>query len=148
VEVEGWRDVAYLHPEAARPRAVHAATVLSPFDSLVFFRPRIERLFDFRYRLELYTPAPKRTFGYYVLPFLLGDRLVGRLDLKADRQASLLRVPAAWAEDGVHHGEVAEAMARELVALSAWLGLGDVVVAEKGNLAGALASAVNLAATA
>jgi len=145
VEIEGWKDVAYVHPEAARPRAAVASTVLSPFDSLVFFRPRVERLFGFRYRLEIYTPAPKRTYGYYVLPFLLGDRLVGRLDLKSDRQSGVLRVPAAWAEDGVDHGEVAESMARELVGLSAWLGLGDVDVAEKGNLADHLAKAVNRA---
>lgn len=148
VEVEGWREPAYLHREAARPRRVHAATVLSPFDSLVFFRPRIERLWDFHYRIELYTPAPKRTYGYYVLPFLLGDRLVGRLDVKADRKAGVLRVPAAWAEAGVHHGEAAAAMATELSALASWLGLGEVVVADRGNLAGELGPAVRRAPTA
>jgi uncharacterized protein len=146
VEVEGWKDTAYLHPASRQPRRVVAATVLSPFDSLVWFRPRTERLFGFRYRLELYTPAPKRVFGYYVLPFLLDDRLVGRLDLKADRHAGVLRVPAAHVEPGADHREVAAAMAGELQALAAWLGLGDVVVADRGNLAGALRPAVSLAA--
>lgn len=142
VQVEGWAKPAYLHPEAKRPRRVQACALLSPFDPVCWFRDRTERLFGFRYRIEIYTPAPKRVYGYYVLPVLWGDALVGRLDMKADRAAGVLRVPAAHAEPGVPQAAVAADVAGELRRMADWLGLGSVEVADRGDLAPALRRAL------
>jgi uncharacterized protein YcaQ len=142
VTVDGWSDRAYLATAARRPRRVDARALLAPFDPLVFDRARVERLFGMRYRIEIYTPAPKRVYGYYVLPFLLGDTLVGRVDLKADRARATLVVHAAHGEDGVDRPAVAAALADELRLMADWLELERIEVRPAGDLAAALSSCV------
>ena len=144
VDVEGWSEPAYLHPEATLPRSVDACALVSPFDQAMWERSRVERLHDFRYTIEIYVPAPKRRYGYYVLPFLLGDTYVARVDLKADRRGRQLLVRSAHAEEdldrrGTDPGVVAERLAGELRAMAGWLGLDDVTVEARGDLAPILA---------
>ncbi len=138
VEVGGWNQPAYLAPDARRPRAIKANALLSPFDNLIWFRERAERLFDVRIRLEIYTPAHKRTYGYYVLPFLQGEAITARVDLKADRQTGVLRVLSAHREPAAN-AATAPALAAQLRLMAVWLNLASVAVAPSGDLAPSLA---------
>lgn len=140
VDVEGWGAPAYVLPGRSIPRRDSGTALLCPFDPLIFFRPRVERLFDFHYRIEIYTPAPKRQFGYYVWPFMLDGQLVGRVDLK--RADATLHVLGAFTEDGQDPVRVAAGLAPELVSMAGWLGLDSVAVGERGDLVAPLRAAL------
>lgn len=142
VEVDGWTAPAYLPAGQTIPRRDRGTALLCPFDPLIFFRPRVERLFDFHYRIEIYVPAPKRQFGYYVWPFLLDGRLVGRVDLKAERTEDRLHVVGAFSEPEQDTSRVAKAMAAELRTMASWLGLSDVSVGDRGDLTAQLSRAL------
>ena len=143
VEVEGWKQPAWMHPRARVPRRISGRALLSPFDSLVWERNRVERMWGFRYRIEIYVPKHKRVHGYYVLPFLLDGELVARVDLKSDRRAKTLLVQAAWGEDGIEVDHVCTELAAELVLLAGHLGLTEgVEVVGPGDLAADLSRAI------
>lgn len=143
VRVEGWRQPAWLHRDARRPRRIRATALLSPFDPLVWDRDRALRQFGFHYRIEIYTPAPDRVFGYYCLPILVDEALVGRVDLKADRAGRRLLVQAAWREDSpAGRGADPARIAALVRSAAAWQGLDDVTVTDRGSLAGELRTAL------
>jgi hypothetical protein len=135
VDVAGWKGPVYADPEMSLPRREPRSALLSPFDPVVWARDRAERLFDFHYRIEIYVPEPKRVYGYYVLPYLLDGELVARVDLKTDRQAGLLRVQGAYAEDGRDRKRIGSALRQDLEALAGWLGMSGIVEPRRGNLA-------------
>jgi uncharacterized protein len=145
VDVDGWSAPAYLHAGRSVPRLDRGTALLCPFDPLIFFRPRVERLFNFHYRIEIYTPAAKRQYGYYVWPLLVDGELMARVDLKADRAADTLRVVGAFGEpsaaDRAPRSRVAAALAGELGSMASWLGLGGFTVSGRGDLAGELRTA-------
>ena len=135
IDVDGWTAPAYLRTGQTVPRRDRGTALLCPFDPLIFFRPRLQRLFGFHYRIEIYTPAAKRQYGYYVWPVLLDGRLVGRVDLKADRGGALHAV-AAFIEPDEKPARVAAVLAGELRSMASWLGLSDVTVGERGDWPG------------
>jgi hypothetical protein len=137
-QVEGWAKPAYLHPEASAPRNLKGTALLSPFDNLVWCRPRVERLWDFHYRIEIYVPESKRVYGYYVLPFLMDGELVARVDLKTDRHDNVLRVKGAFAEPGIDRAAVGRALRSELETLTGWLEVDDLEIVANGDLSAAL----------
>ncbi|MDT5091918.1 MAG: uncharacterized protein QOH60_1281 [Mycobacterium sp.] len=143
VDVAGWTAPAYLRAGQIIPRSHRGTALLCPFDPLIFFRPRVERVFDFRYRIEIYTPAHKRQYGYYVWPFLLDGRLVGRVDLKAERAGDALVVVGAFLEPNERPARVAAALVTELTSMAAWLDLGKITVGERGDLVEPLALALD-----
>jgi uncharacterized protein YcaQ len=134
VEVEGWDKPGLMRPGTVLPRKAGGTALLSPFDNLIFYRPRVERIWGFHYRIEIYVPEPKRVHGYYVLPFLLDGDLVARVDLKTDRGRNALHVKGSFAEPGVDKSAVGRALRRELELVASWLGLDDVVVERNGDL--------------
>ena len=140
VTVSGWKGQAWLHRDARIPRRIEGAALLSPFDPVVWERARAERMFGFHYRIEIYTPEPKRVFGYYSLPVLVDDQLVGRIDLKSDRQARVLRVQSAWREAGAPAG-IEERIVPLLEATRVWQGLDSVSFTGRGDLSSTLADA-------
>jgi len=142
VEVDGWGQPAYMHADAQLPRSVAGRALLCPFDPLIWERARTERVFGFHYRIEIYVPEPKRAYGYYVFPLLVGDRIVGRFDLKADRKSRRLLVQASWVEPGEQLGPVAEHAATELHRMARWLDLDEVTARPVGTLARELISAL------
>ncbi|MBJ7290093.1 crosslink repair DNA glycosylase YcaQ family protein [Williamsia sp.] len=142
VEVDGWDRPAFLDPGARVPRRVERSALLAPFDPLVFFRPRLQRLFDTHYRIEIYVPEHKRVHGYYVFPYLLDETISARVDLKAERADGVLAVLGAFAEDGVDRGHVARSLAADLVSMATWLGLDGVRVGTRGDLAPGLRAAL------
>jgi hypothetical protein len=145
VDVDGWSAPAYLRAGRTVPRVDRGTALLCPFDPLIFFRPRVERLFGFHYRIEIYTPAAKRQYGYYVWPLLMDGRLVARVDLKADRATDSLRVVGAFGEPDVPRAGVAAALAGELESMASWLGLGGFSVSGRGDLASELRTAAKRA---
>lgn len=145
VDVDGWSAPAYLRAGRTVPRTDRGTALLCPFDPLIFFRPRVERLFNFHYRIEIYTPAAKRRYGYYVWPLLMDGRLVARVDLKADRATDSLRVVGAFGEPDAPRAPVAAALAGELESMASWLGLGGFSVSGRGDLAGPLRAAAKRA---
>ena len=138
VSVRGWNAPAYIHSEARTPRTATAAALLCPFDPMIFFRPRVERIFGFHYRIEIYTPQHKRIHGYYVFPFLLDGHLVARVDLKAVRARSELHVIAAYIEGDRDAGTIAPRLREVLHEMAQWLELERVVVGDRGDLVDAL----------
>ena len=143
VRVEGWEQTAYLHRDATLPRRIGGESLLSPFDPLVWFRPRALRLFNFHYRIEIYVPAAQRRWGYYVLPFRLGEQIVARVDLKADRKNNCLLVLAVHKENSIPRRDCVVALSRELGALRAWLGLNHIRVTPHNTFGRQLATAVD-----
>jgi len=139
VTVTGWDRPAYTLPDLRRSKGVPDLRLLSPFDSLIFFRPRALRAFGFDYRMEFYVPADKRRFGYYVMPMLWGDRLIGRVDVRADRANGILTVPAAYTEPGEPESPLAEVLATSLIQLATWQGLEQVMAQGTSSFDKALA---------